>query len=288
MPQPLRTPFGTAAPVEHEVVRAIDVGGIRVPPFGTGFMDGIQRYSVIGRFGLVPVVRGYVSAAVMSRRDETLVVELHRSQELIAVPLNRLTDGQISRLQQTDIQLFDSGESDREHPILDVHLAAGVVERCREEIEARVAREYLASSRDGWLVVDGSIAELAGDQHAKRLLGIVKSHETQFLQGSEMTTALTLPVGFRTSVFARGSRVHEDVHTWYLRLWPWEEYDLLHGLIRLERCPVDQVGTEATEISGWMLSERAPLSAPDGRWDRLIYPIRQVEAYLRTQVGGWL
>jgi len=33
--------------------------------------------------------------------------------------------------------------------------------------------------------------------------------------------------------------------------------------------------------------ELVPLSAPDGRWDRLIYPIQQVETFLRAHAGGW-
>lgn len=287
LPHPLRTPFGAATPVEHEVTRAIDVGGSRTPPPGTAFLDGIQRYAVVGRFGVTPVVLGYVAAAVMVRQQDALAVGIHRSQELIVAPLDRLSQYQRDQIQHTGIPLHDCGESERDHPILDVQLAAAIVARCREGIEVRVARDYLESSDAEWLVVDGSISELITDVPSERLLGLVKSHETQFLQGSELTTALTLPVGCRTSVFARGSRVGATVHTWYLRLWPWEDRDLLHGLLRLERSPVAKPGPEATEISAWILSERAPLSAPDGRWDRLIYPIRQVEAYLRTQVGGW-
>ncbi len=34
----------------------------------------------------------------------------------------------------------------------------------------------------------------------------------------------------------------------------------------------------------WLLAERAPLSTPDHRWDRLLYGIHSVEAYLRA--GG--
>ncbi len=288
VPRPLPNPFGSATPVEHHILHAIDVGAQRPAPAGTAFMDGIQRYSVVGRFGVTPVVRGYVAAAVMSRQRDALAVELHYSEEMVVAPLDRMSDRQCDLLRQTGMPLYDSGETDRDHPILDVHLAAIVVQRRREETEARAAREFLQRSRAGWLVVDGSISGLAGESHAARVLGLIKSHDTQFLQGNDLTTALTLPMGCRSSVFSRGSRVRGDVHTWYLRLWPWEDHDLLHGLIRLERSPVDRPGPEATEISGWMLSERAPLSTPDGRWDRLIYPIRQVEAYLETQVGGWL
>ena len=43
----------------------------------------------------------------------------------------------------------------------------------------------------------------------------------------------------------------------------------------------------ADEVSGWLLQERAPLSTPDGRWDRLLYPIHRVEELLRARAGTW-
>ncbi len=38
----------------------------------------------------------------------------------------------------------------------------------------------------------------------------------------------------------------------------------------------------ADQLSRWLLAERSPLSAPDPRWDRLLYGIRAVEQYLRV------
>jgi hypothetical protein len=39
---------------------------------------------------------------------------------------------------------------------------------------------------------------------------------------------------------------------------------------------------EADRISTWLLSERSPLAAPDPRWDKIFYPIRDCEEYLRS------
>ena len=36
------------------------------------------------------------------------------------------------------------------------------------------------------------------------------------------------------------------------------------------------------EISRWLLAERAPLSLPDSRWDKMIYPIRDCEQYMKS------
>ncbi len=288
VPQPLSRPFSSAAALEHESVRAIDVGEARTSPSGTGFLDGIQRYSVAGRFGLVPVIRGYVAAAVLGRRDESLSVQHHASEEFIAVGIDRLSGDQLCQLETTGLPLYDSGGADREHPILDVHLAARVVESRRESVELTVMLSYLRDRPGGWLVIDGSITSYLRQEDASRILGLIKSHETQFLDGDDLRTALTLPAGYRSSVFARGTDGRDKAYSWYLRLWPWDEHDLLYGLVRLERAPTAEAVEQASEISAWMLSERSPLSAPDSRWDRLIYPIRQVESYLRAHVGEWL
>jgi hypothetical protein len=169
-----------------------------------------------------------------------------------------------------------------------VQLAAAVVERRRETLEHRLSVERLETAPGEWLVVDGSITDLVGPTVDRPgLVGLAKSHDTQFLDGTDLEVALTLPVGHRTTVFARRGSGQKTVYTWYLRMWPWEEHDLLYGLVRIERPPTDQTVAEASTVSRWMLAERAPLAAPDERWDRLIYPIRQVETYLQSRVGGW-
>jgi len=287
VPRPVRAPFGDAAEVEHAPLRAVDVQGPGAVPSEAAFLDGIQRYAVVGRFDLAPVVRGYAAAAVLVRSEGTLAVAAHLTEEFVVAPLTRLDDAQCAALEATGLEVFDSGSADEPHPLLDMESAAHIVERRREEAERRAAREYLARTEAGWLVVDGSIDSYDDDEHAGRLLGLVKSHETQFLRGGELTTALTLPAGFRTSVFARMTQKRKRALTWYLRLWPWEGHDLYHGLLRLERPPSSPVVAEATALSRWLLAERAPLSTPDGRWDRLIYPIHQVETYLKAQAGAW-
>lgn len=269
-------------------MRAIDVGGPAVPPSRVAFLDGIQRYAVEGYFGIVPVVRGYVAAAVVRRERATLKAVLKRDEEFLAAALEHMPEEQRSALRHAPLPLYDCSEGDRPHPILDGQLAALVVERRREELERRLARHYLEEAADEWLVADGSIADLMGhDVTWPCLLGLVKSHDTQYLEGPELEVALTLPAGHRSSVFARPVGRQRAVYTWYLRLWPWEEHDLLYGLVRVERAPIDRTVAEASAVSRWILAERAPLSAPDERWDRLIYPIRQVEAFLQSHVGDW-
>ncbi len=286
VPQPIANPFASAESVEHDAIQAIDVGGTADTAPSAAFMDGIQRYAVVGRIGLIPVVRGYVAAAVLARHEAELCAKSCREEESVIAPLSRLPDRAIRELQGTGVPLFDSG-GERTHPIVDIHLAGRVVECRREELELEVAREYLGCTSSGWLVVDGSIMTMAALSGATRILGVVKSHETQYFDGADLWQVLTLPAGHRTSVFARSGAKHSMVRTWYLRLWPWEGRDLLHGLIRLERLAAEAALAQASEVSRWMLAERAPLSAPDGRWDRLIYPLHVVESYLRARAGEW-
>ena len=39
----------------------------------------------------------------------------------------------------------------------------------------------------------------------------------------------------------------------------------------------------ADVVSSWLLGETAPISLPDMRWDRLLYPIRDCEQFLRAR-----
>ncbi len=285
---PVTTPFGSAAHVEHDRIRVIDVGAAAAPPPGVAFLDGIQRYAVEGRFGLVPVVRGYAAAAVMRRDGESLGVVETRAEEFVVVAMERLEPRHREAIQGAGLPVIESEVAERSHPILDLQLAAREVERRREALETELAGVYVAAEPGSWLVVDGAIGGL-GDllDAAPPVVGLVKSHETQFLEGQDLEAALTLPAGCRTTVFARTTGERRRVYTWYLRLWPWEEEQLLHGLVRIERPPHESAVARATEVSCWVLAERAPLSAPDSRWDRLIYPIQQVETFLRAQAGGW-
>jgi hypothetical protein len=285
---PIPTPFATADHVEGDAIRAIDLGEPTEPPDRVAFLDGIQRYAVEGRLGLIPVVRGYVAAAVLVRHDGTLRVADEEAEEFVVVPLDRLTGAQRTEIESVGLPIYDCTESERSHPILDTQLAAKVVEGLRESVELRVARRHLAVSTSEWLVLDGSIAGLGESLDGQsRVLGVIKSHETQFLAGHDLEVALTLQAGHRTSVFSRSAGRRTAVYTWYLRLWPWEEQELLHGLVRVERPATAESVADATTVSRWLLAERAALAAPDGRWHRLLYPIRQVETYLRAQAGGW-
>jgi hypothetical protein len=150
-------------------------------------------------------------------------------------------------------------------------------------LEVKVGEEFRTRS-NAWLVVDGSLAESPAFARDGRMLGVSKSHATLPFGGADLETYLRLPPGHRTSVFRPASRRFAPVYAWGLRLWPWEGRDLLFGLVRVEAAPTAESLARADEFSRWLLAERAPVSAPDARWDRLLYGIHNVEDFLAAVV----
>jgi hypothetical protein len=285
-PQPVAKPFAQSRVVDGSAVAALAVGAPEPAPAGVGFVDGIQLYVVDGHLGLTPVVRAYVDAAVLERRDGALRCAARAGDEFLVVPAARLTAPQRDALEAIGLPVHDSDPGPRPHPLVDLWAATQVIEQRRTACEIAAGRAFLAARPDARLFVDGGVTGLADVAGGERAIGIVKEHETQFLDGSDLAVALTLPAGSRSSVFAR-SRGGVETHSWYLRLWPWPEEDLLHGLTRIERLARADAAAEASLVSRWLLAERAPIAAPDPRWDRLIYPMHEVEMYLRAHAGGW-
>ncbi len=285
--QPVSRPFASGRVVEGSRIREIDCGSPTHAPDGVGFADGIQRWVLDGHLGLAPVVRAHVAAAVLVRNDGRFRAETCETEEFLVVPGRRVTPAQLAALQDTGLAVHETDPADRAHPIVDRYSAVQVVERRREAAERRAVTTYVQRHPHAWVVVDGPIGFFGDEPAASRAVGLIKTHDTQFLEGADLEIALTLRAGHRSSVFERTVHGRHAVYSWYLRLWPWRDEDLLHGLTRLERRPDPAAVVEADEVSRWMLAERAPLSAPEARWDRLIYPIREVETYLRARAGGW-
>jgi hypothetical protein len=268
--------------IEHPTARAIPVGDAAVCPESLAFLDGVQRHQVVayGRRFPFPMIAGVVAAAVRERTDRRLTTVVSETRKVL-VGRREILDEAAGVWEEYHRIVLDEDES--EHPIAEMDRAVAAIDDARSRLEVKVGEEFRARS-NAWLVVDGSLAESPGFARDGRMLGVSKSHSTLPFGGADLETYLRLPPGHRTSVFRPASRRFAPVYAWGLRLWPWEGRDLLFGLVRVEAAPTAESLARADEFSRWLLAERAPVSAPDARWDRLLYGIHNVEDFLAAVV----
>ncbi len=271
--------------VEGDALRAYSLPDGAVTPAPVSFLDGIQHWKVVGHAGATPVVRAHVAGAVRRRGpDRRLRTAAERSRELAITHLAALPAAARRALEQSGVDVVDLPASDLGQPSRLLRAARVRVDRAREAVERELAEECAARlGPHEWLVVDGLLSDSQVLAEHPRALGVIKSHGTQFFSGDDLELALTLPEKHRTSVFLPQSHQHQRVYSWYLRMWPWEGNDVLYGLVRIEaRAHADTLGA-AGAISAWLVREREPVSTPDARFDRLLYPIHDVETYLRSR-----
>jgi hypothetical protein len=270
--------------VEDAELRVYGVDPAAAGPPAISFLDGIQRWQVTFYDGVVPIVRAYVAGAVRRRSAGRRLRTVGESaREFHAVSVRALRPGVRAALGASGLELVDIPE-EAAQPGRALEAARRVVENARVALEKELGERYVRSlAPDEWLVVDGLLSESAVLADHPRTLGVIKSHGAQYFEGEALTRALTLPALHRCGVFRPRGRARHEVYSWYLRLWPWEGNDLLFGMLRVEACAREATVAAASATSGWLARERAPISTPDPRWDRLLYPIHDVETYLKTR-----
>jgi len=170
--------------------------------------------------------------------------------------------------------------------------AGATVARVRDQLERKLALRWIEQQKpdsNDWLLVDGSIADLMSALERRRLVNVVgvsKSHRTSYLEINWMLKVLSMPAGYRSSVFRPVREGQSEVYSWYLRLRWQEGASPTYGLVRVET-PVltspDDTREWADRISAWLLQETRPVSLPDPRYDRLLYPFRMCEQRLRSR-----
>jgi hypothetical protein len=251
-------------------------------PDPVAFLDGVQRLELLAYAGSAPVFVGMIAAGVRERREGRLRTAVEARRWLAVGRPSALAAAGEALHQLEPVTLPDD---DPAHPVRDLTQASRALDRARGALELEVGRAYRRRS-DAWLVVDGALSESLEWAADPRTVGVSKSHATLPFDGPELERYLRLPVGHRTSVFAPESRSVAPVLAWAVRLWSWENRDLFHGLIRVEVAPENGGSERADLLTRRLLAERAPLSTPDPRWDRLLYGIHSVEQYLRARTGA--
>ncbi len=256
-----------------------------IPP-AVSFLNGMERWSVVAYDGVTQIVNAYVAAAVC-RRDERGVLHatLERSRAFAVAPIERVSPALRPLLEQAAPDIEPIAGELVGQPARYLEQVESTVRRARAHLERELAEACTAAlGADEWLVLDGLLSRSPAVARHPRAVGVIKSHGAQFLEGRGLERALTLPAGYRTSVFAvRGGHTRTEVYSWYQRLWPWEGNDLLYGLLRVEARAHRDTITHASALSGWLWAERAPLATTATRWDRLLYPLRHVEEYLKAR-----
>ncbi|MCC6485332.1 MAG: hypothetical protein IT209_10845 [Armatimonadetes bacterium] len=255
----------------------------------THFLDGIERRRVLLYSDCIPVVWGYVAACVRRRSEDQLmcpVQALTCSEHGLYFPFELLSPTSFKRyegLRVHDVRPLKGSETVSDNTFDVQRQAFNAVSNRRAEQEADLLQSWGAFSSDrDWLLVDGALSSSFRKGAQERVVGVIKSHLARYFEGDDYRLILNLKVGQRTSVFRPRVPNLEPVYSWYLRLHDDTGRDPTFGLVRLEACA--EVGTlsMADEISAWLMAERSPLSLPDARWDRMIYPIYDCEQYLKA------
>jgi hypothetical protein len=265
--------------LEGTRLEAMPVGPAEIWPGTLAYLDGIQRSEVVGYHGSTPLLAAEIAAAVRERHDRRLHTVAHGTRRLILARPAALAAAGTAVLDHEPVLLPDE---DAPHPVRDLLNASRALDRERGALELAVGNAYRVRAQT-WLIVDGSLAESPRWSVDPRLVAVSKSHSILPFDGDELERYLRLPMGHRSSIYAPATRSLAPVYAWGLRLWPWEGKDLLHGLVRVEVAPVNGTTDMADRISRWLMAERAPVSAPDQRWDRLLYGVATVEQYLKAK-----
>jgi hypothetical protein len=288
-----------ASLLEGHALRAVRVDGDPTAGFAA-FLDGTQRSAVLCYVDGLPVVGATVASVVRLRLNRRLGTwprgpKIVRS---IYAPLAYLTPDAADALTRgaaaKGMAVVDTTDAAREedrpsaHPQALVERAMGLVQHDRELIEKELAEAWCRLEH-GPIFIDGSVQESDLVASAACTVGVVKSHRTLYVNLADLRTVLGLKRAQRSTVFRIASSHRTPVASWYLRMRDPAGHDPMWGLVRVEAADLSARGerredltARADRISRWILAEASPLSLPDGRWDKLVYGIRDCEEFLRA------
>ena len=284
-----------AAPViEGHALRGRRVDGDPTVGFAA-FLDGTQRTHVLGYHDGLPLVFGTVAAVVRKRASRRLYTwEQPLVSRRVYLPAAYLPEGLVAHYAAAGYDVADTtapdenGERPSLHPFSLLDRAVHLVQEDRERAEQELAERWCASQGSP-LFIDGGVNKSEKVAHSPCAVGVVKSHRTLYVEGEALTRVCRLRRGERSSVFRIPSSRRTPVASWYLRVRDPAGHDPLWGLVRVEAADpaptgerLEDLTLRADLISRWILAEVAPLALPDGRWDKMVYGIRDCEEFLRA------
>lgn len=284
-----------ASPIEGHAVRAVRVEGDPVVGFGA-FLDGTQQSRVLHYAdGGLPIVYGTVAAVVRVRANRRLTTwaRAPRIERRLYAPATYLAPDVTDALADLGVEVVDTtvpdlaGELPSAHPLALLERAVHFVQADRQKAEQQLAEEWCAREPAA-LFVDGGVSGSDAVASSACTVGVIKSHRTLYADGDALRAVLALKRGHRSSVFRIAAPRRAPVASWYLRLRDPAGRDPMWGLVRIEAADrraaerPDELTARADLISRWVLAEVSPLALPDGRWDKMVYGIRDCEEFLRA------
>ena len=268
---------GTDPAVEVPPRRWRPIPARAVPqPGGVHFVDGVRRVDAHvwfgGPAGAVAGLAASYAAGVVSCRAGEARVDVVQVRRGLFTPAAGVADLHLP-LASYLAQAADADD--------DLRLS-NALQGAMADTEAECAL-LARTDTDDLLVLDGPLARRG---QLARVLGMVKTHRSRYLEESLHALVGELGPGQRTPVFRLGTDWPR--HSWYLRLpcrpaAPWA------GVIRLE-CPDLPLGdaVELAELSQAVLPRYASAEHKDPRAPQNLYPIGGLERLLRRRLGDRL
>jgi len=269
------------------------------------FLDGIERKKILCYFRSIPFIYGYVGAAILKRTDKTLhSTNLEKGEGKFYLPVKEEKNCPTHYLELKEVEKIKNYKNigkiaksgNREgYPVFSnefLQQAHSEIQEKRRKIEVKLTDKWLDSKfNDGWLFVDGTLnTKSHKDLESPKIAGIVKSHGVYYFSFEEMYGFYNMKKGERSVVFQPCDKTGEkkDIYTWYLRLHSDKRNGVNDfGIIRVEIPAKQELLDRVDEISSWILLETKPVGFPASRWDRMIYPIKYCEDYLKSKAPTW-
>ncbi len=254
------------------------------------FVDGVENSATAAWYLALPLRLAQVAAAAVLRDEEGEMREVVAEERQVTLLYPNSVDAEIEQR----LHAFCNDAGIRPLPVAlrqgeqDWGIALQKhVQAVRGDLESKVLHEASPrASEECWILADGRCPE-PKTAPTKYVVGLVKSHLLPYFKDELYRSwVLNLPEGHRTPVFCatREEEGARKTYSWYLRLHESPDGPPWFGLIRLEMNDLDMALAHVDEITAWVLAERAPLSLPDSRYDRLLYPVRYIEQYLRSRL----
>lgn len=264
------------------------------------FLDGIERNRVLFNYNFIPVTYGYVSAVILKRTDKKLhSIGLEDSRENLYLPIKSSTQSPSHYFDMKDFadykfrnNIINTGERDDktgEYPKFPVEFeqrAHSDIQTTRGNLEKALTQKWLNQANDeGWLFIDGTLENRDSSVLSElNIVGVIKSHSVYYFDFLDQSKIYNMKKGERTSVFKPENK---NVFTWYLKLHESQNGKEDFGIVRVEVPADDSLLNKVDEISSWILLETKPIAFPASRWDRMIYPIKYCEDYLKSKAPSW-